>query len=78
MTNQNQEQLDKLRHSAAHLLAASVLELYPGTKNAIGPASGCTGINRVIDTKRAILKKEINISKCPFPIGFEEDTMAKK
>ncbi len=30
--------LDELRHSAAHLLAAAVLELYPGTKHAIGPA----------------------------------------
>ncbi len=27
-----------MRHSCAHLLAASVLELYPGTKNAIGPS----------------------------------------
>ena len=34
----NQEQLDQLRHSAAHLLAAAVLELYPGTKPTIGPA----------------------------------------
>lgn len=32
------EELDKIRHSAAHLLAAAVLELYPGTKNTIGPA----------------------------------------
>lgn len=30
--------LDELRHSAAHLLAAAVLELYPDTKHAIGPA----------------------------------------
>src|SRR3990167_8297636 len=30
--------LDKLRHSLAHLLAASVRELYPGAQNAIGPA----------------------------------------
>src|SRR3990167_6092840 len=33
--NQN---LDNLRHSCAHLLAKAVLELYPGTHNAIGPA----------------------------------------
>ncbi len=32
------EQLEHLRHSLAHLLAAAVLELYPDTKNAIGPA----------------------------------------
>ena len=33
----NPEKLDNLRHSAAHMLAAAVLELYPGTKLAIGP-----------------------------------------
>jgi threonyl-tRNA synthetase len=31
-------QLDQLRHSAAHLLAAAVLKLYPDTKTTIGPA----------------------------------------
>ena len=30
--------LDALRHSIAHLLAAAVMELYPDTKRAIGPA----------------------------------------
>ncbi|MFH0890454.1 MAG: threonine--tRNA ligase [Candidatus Liptonbacteria bacterium] len=30
--------LDPLRHSLAHLLAAAVMELYPKTKRAIGPA----------------------------------------
>jgi len=30
--------LEKLRHSTAHLLAAAILELYPKTKLAIGPA----------------------------------------
>ena len=34
----DQSQLDILRHSAAHLLAAAVLELWPGTKNTIGPS----------------------------------------
>lgn len=32
------EQVSHLRHSLAHLLAAAVLELYPDTKRAIGPA----------------------------------------
>ncbi len=32
------EGLDILRHSTAHLLAAAVLDLYPGTKLGIGPA----------------------------------------
>jgi len=30
-------QLDKIRHSLAHLLAAAILEMYPGAKLAIGP-----------------------------------------
>ncbi len=33
----NNEHLNNLRHSAAHLLAAAVLELYPNTKLTIGP-----------------------------------------
>ncbi|MDO8594806.1 MAG: threonine--tRNA ligase [bacterium] len=32
------EHLAHIRHSLAHLLAASVRELYPGAKNAIGPS----------------------------------------
>lgn len=34
----DQESLDHLRHSCAHLLGAAVLELYPGAKLTIGPA----------------------------------------
>src|SRR5690606_37222063 len=33
-----QESLQNLRHSTAHLLAAAVIELYPGAKHTIGPA----------------------------------------
>ncbi len=33
----DQQQLEALRHSCAHMLAAAVLELYPGTKLGIGP-----------------------------------------
>src|SRR3989338_877452 len=32
------EKLHNLRHSLAHLLAAAVLDLYPDTKNTIGPS----------------------------------------
>ncbi len=32
------EHLERRRHTLAHLLAAAVLEMYPGTKNTIGPA----------------------------------------
>jgi threonyl-tRNA synthetase len=34
---QNKEQLFKIRHSAAHVMAQAVLELYPEAKIAIGP-----------------------------------------
>lgn len=34
----NFDKLHNLRHSLAHLLAAAVLELYPDTKNTIGPS----------------------------------------
>lgn len=42
MPNKNQstqEYLQHLRHSAAHLLAAAVMELWPDTKRTIGPAT---------------------------------------
>ena len=35
----SKDELEKLRHSAAHLLAAAVLELYPEAKPTIGPAT---------------------------------------
>ena len=35
---QTLEGLEVLRHSTAHLLAAAVLDLFPGTKLGIGPA----------------------------------------
>ncbi|MCK4651118.1 threonine--tRNA ligase [Candidatus Babeliales bacterium] len=35
----DKENIDNLRHSAAHLLAHAVLELYPGTKLTIGPTT---------------------------------------
>lgn len=38
MNKQNPEQISNIRHTLAHLLASAVLELYPGTKNTIGPA----------------------------------------
>src|SRR5690606_3677994 len=34
----NPESVQNLRHTSAHLLAAAVLELYPGVKLTIGPA----------------------------------------
>jgi threonyl-tRNA synthetase len=37
ITLKDKSGLDVLRHSLAHLLAAAVMELYPGTKRTIGP-----------------------------------------
>lgn len=38
ITSDTREGLEVIRHSTAHLLAAAVLELFPGTKLGIGPA----------------------------------------
>src|SRR5258708_7805778 len=35
--HESKDELDLLRHSTAHVLAAAVTELWPGTKYAIGP-----------------------------------------
>src|SRR3954452_24801436 len=37
VTNRSPEALELIRHDTAHVLAAAVLELYPGTKISIGP-----------------------------------------
>jgi threonyl-tRNA synthetase len=38
MIDQREEKLLKIRHSTAHVMAEAVLEMFPGTKIAIGPA----------------------------------------
>ncbi len=38
ITSDSREGLEVIRHSTAHLLAAAVLDLFPGTKLGIGPA----------------------------------------
>lgn len=38
MAKKNNEQLDKLRHSTAHIMADAVQKLFPGTKLGIGPS----------------------------------------
>lgn len=38
MKDQSDKQLENLRHSCAHLLAAAVMKLWPDTKRTIGPA----------------------------------------
>ncbi|MFN2466029.1 MAG: threonine--tRNA ligase [Candidatus Dormibacteria bacterium] len=50
--------LEVLRHSAAHLLAAAVCELYPGTRYAIGPAIE-DGFYYDLDLDRAIKEEDL-------------------
>ncbi len=50
--------LENLRHSCAHLLAAAVLELYPGTKQTIGPAIE-NGFYYDFDFKNPISEKDL-------------------
>src|ERR1019366_959323 len=38
LTAKSERALDLIRHDAAHVLAAAVMELYPGVKISIGPA----------------------------------------
>ena len=38
MSKQHVTEVEAIRHSLAHLLAATVVEMYPGAKNTIGPA----------------------------------------
>ena len=38
ITNDTRDGLEVIRHSTAHLLAAALLELFPGTKLGVGPA----------------------------------------
>jgi threonyl-tRNA synthetase len=38
LTQKDPEALDVLRHSTAHVMAHAVLDLFPGTKVAIGPS----------------------------------------
>ena len=51
-------ELDVLRHSAAHLLAAAVCELYPGARYAIGPAIE-DGFYYDFDLGRTIKEEEL-------------------
>lgn len=70
-----EEQMYNIRHSAAHLLAQAVLELYPGTKMTIGPVTD-TGffydflppenfreedLEKIEEKMREIAKKDLKI-----------------
>ena len=53
-----QNNIEQIRHSLAHLLAAAVIELYPGAKPTIGPAIE-TGFYYDFDLPTAISDKEL-------------------
>lgn len=50
--------IEGIRHSLAHLLAATVIEMYPGAKNAIGPAIE-NGFYQDFDTPAPIGEDEL-------------------
>lgn len=53
----NDDHVKGIRHSLAHLLAAAVIELYPGAKNAIGPAIE-NGFYQDFETPQAISEED--------------------
>ncbi len=55
--NEN-EKLQNIRHSLAHLLAAAVIKLYPGTKRTIGPAID-NGFYYDFEFKEPITEKDL-------------------
>jgi len=58
MAEQTEQNLDQLRHSTAHLLAAAIMQLYPEAKLTIGPSID-TGFYYDID--------DLKISEVDFP-----------
>lgn len=60
LTQDDKKYLDNLRHSCAHLLAKAVLELWPGSHNAIGPAIE-NGFYQDFDMGK------VNLSEADFP-----------
>jgi threonyl-tRNA synthetase len=56
--NDSKEPIENIRHSLAHLLAASVIELYPGAQNAIGPAIE-NGFYQDLDIPVAVSEKDL-------------------
>lgn len=58
MADTQQTDLQAVRHSLAHLLAATVIEMYPGAKNAIGPAIE-DGFYQDFDTQGSITEEDL-------------------
>ena len=66
----NQEELHQLRHSLAHLLGATVVKLYPGSKLTIGPSVD-NGFYYDVDTSEKITENDLE------PIEKEMRNMLK-
>lgn len=58
MTSNGSQNLENLRHSCAHLLAAAVMELWPNTKRTIGPAIE-NGFYYDFDFQKPITEKDL-------------------
>jgi len=58
MVKAQEMDIETLRHSCAHLLAAAILELYPDTKFAIGPATA-DGFYYDFDFKKPISEEKL-------------------
>ena len=59
-TQIDEEQLAKMRHSAAHVLAEAVLEMFPEAKYAIGPSIE-TGFYYDFDLPRSLTPADLII-----------------
>ena len=70
MGKEKDERLEKIRHSAAHVMADAVRKLYPGVKLAIGPAiedgfyydfdfSGCEWGSEEVDSGHFITPEDL-------------------
>jgi threonyl-tRNA synthetase len=70
MTKKKDENLEKLRHSTAHVMADAVKKLYPGVKLGIGPAiedgfyydfdfSGCKGASEGLSHSRFLTPEDL-------------------
>src|SRR6201989_1722326 len=55
---QDNNHIASVRHSVAHLLAATVVEMYPGAKNSIGPAIE-NGFYQDFDTPNPISDEDL-------------------
>ena len=58
MNNKKQDKLETLRHSAAHILAMAVLEMFPEAKFAIGPSTE-DGFYYDFDLPRTLIPEDL-------------------